>query len=162
MAVASLNTAYVAIGTIWTGTAPGTASTPAGTLTATDLSGWVTNINAAGSMATNDVTTFGSGGYSAFVAGLKSGTVQFDLLQDFAAAATNALLGLNGTVRSFGSSSLIYVEVKPANAARSATNPSFVCAVLNANWTFMGAKVGDVPTISWSPVVTGAFAELVA
>lgn len=160
MAVAAQVSGYFAIGTAWTGTAPGTGTTPSGTLTATDISNWVVNANVAGVTATQNATTFGSGGFDTYVAGLKSGTLTLELLQDFAASATDALLGLNGSTRPFGSTSLLYLEIKPTSAARSATNPSFVCAVLNTKWDFLGAKVGDLPKVAWTPQITGAYAEL--
>ena len=83
MAVAALTTAYLAVAASTTGgTAPGTASAPTGCSlsSASDISSWLTQMEVGSDYATQDTTTFGSGGYTMMVAGLKTGTANFNLL----------------------------------------------------------------------------------
>ena len=144
------------------GTAPGGATAPTGcTLSSpTEIGAWVTATVNGVDIATLDVTTFGSGGFVAFVAGLKSAKVQLTILQDYAASAPDALLGLNGSVIAVGAAG--FLELKPTTAARSATNPAFICKIINKLWMPFNASVRQVPTIAWDVQVTGGFAALVA
>jgi hypothetical protein len=144
------------------GTAPGGVVAPTGcTLTTpTDISAYVTAIQQEVDFDTPDITTFGAGGFRAFVFGLKQGKLQLTLLQDYAVANLNGLVGNNGSVIPVGSSG--FIEVRPTNAARSTSNPGFVAKVLNQNFQTFNAQVGAVPTCAWSVQITGGFAELVA
>jgi hypothetical protein len=161
MAVQSLVGVFVQISAAMSATAAGGTVAATGALTApTDISQWVTAVEDGLDLDTKDVTAFGSGGYSAFVAGLKTGVLTMSLMNDYAAAATNAVLGINGSVIPFGSTG--FVEIRPVNAARSATNPGFVAKVINTGWRPIKASVGDVPMVSWAPKVTGWSGELIA
>lgn len=164
MAITALTSFYVLVATTTSGgTAPGGSSAPTGcTLTGTtaDISAFVSQLESGGDIATQDVTTFGSGGYSAFVAGLRSGVVSMSLFNDYAAAQINALVGANGSVISVGSAG--FIEVRPTSSARSATNPGFVAKIINTGFRLVNATVGQPPTVTWAPVVTGGFAELTA
>lgn len=165
MAIEALNSLYIIIAQSTTGgTAPGGTSAPTGCTLSTpsDISGFVTGIQQETMANTLNVTTFGSGGFEAFVAGLKSGTLTLNMLNDYAAAALNALIGINGSVRPVGSTSTMVVEVRRSSAARSSTNPGFVCAVLNRNFQTFNANVGEVPAVTWSPQITGGYGELIA
>jgi hypothetical protein len=165
MAIVALNSLYIAIASATTGgTAPGGATAPTGcTLTTpTDISSFVTAIDQSVEVDPIEVTSFGSGGFKAFVLGLRMGQVNLTLLNDYAASQINALIGLNGSVRAVGSASPLFLEVRPTSAARGAGNPGFVCAVLNRNFQTFNAGVGALPTVSWNPQITGGFAELVA
>lgn len=165
MAIVALNSLYVIVASATSGgTAPGGSVAPTGcTLTSPfDLSPYLTAISQETMADTPEVTTFGSGGFKAFVAGLRSGTVQLSLLNDYAATLVNARIGMNGSVVPVGSSALIFIEVRLTSSARSTSNPGFVCAALNRNYQTFDASVGAVPTATWSPQITGGFAELVA
>lgn len=165
MPIAALNSLFIQIAQTTTGgTAPGGSAAPTGcTLSSpTDISSFVTGIQQETMAATPTVTTFGSGGFDAFVAGLRSGSLTLNMLNDYAASQLNALIGINGSVRPVGSGSLLIVEVRPTSAARSTSNPGFVCAVLNRNFQTFNASVGEVPTVTWSPQITGGFGELTA
>ena len=165
MAIQALNSLYVAVAAATSGgTAPGTTSAPTGcSLTSpTDISAYVTQIDQSVSVATQDVTTFGSGGFQAFVTALRSGQLNLTLLNDYAASALNSLIGLNGSVRAVGSTSLVYIEVRPSSAARSSSNPGFVCAALNVGFSTFSAQVGQLPMANWKVQLTGGFAELTA
>lgn len=161
MAVAAATQMYVAVAASTTGgTAPGGATAPTGCSlsSASDISSWVTQVEAGANVATQDVTTMGSGGFTNMVAGLKTGTANIQLLLDYAASATNALLGLGGSVIAFGAQG--FLEIKPTSSSRSATNPSFICKIINNGWTPFNATVGNVPVVSWNVTVIGGFAEL--
>lgn len=163
MAVVASTTLYVAVAQATTGgTAPGGAVAPTGcALTSpTDVGGWTTQASVPYDVAEVDATNFGGGGFEQVVAGLKSGTLGFSLNQDFGASAINQLLGINGTVAKPGD--FVVVEVRPTTAARSTTNPGFVCKALHKGWKFFNGKVGDIPTVDLSLRITGGFGELVA
>ena len=163
MAIEALTSLYVAVAQSTTGgTAPGTASTPTGCSLSSpsDISAYVTGVQTEAMAATPGVTTFGSGGFEMFVAGLKSGTLSLNLLNDYAASALNSLIGVNGSVRAVGSTSLIYIEVRRTSSSRSTSNPGFICAALNRNFQTFAASVGEVPTCTWNPQITGGYAEL--
>jgi hypothetical protein len=144
------------------GTAPGGATAPTGcTLSSpTEIGAWITSVANAVDVATLDATTFGSGGYVAMVAGLKSGTLSLTIDQDWAASAPDALLGLNGSVIAVGGTG--FVEIKPTTGARSATNPAFICKIINKGWKPFSAGVGQIATVQWDVQITGGFAELIA
>lgn len=122
----------------------------------------MTGIQQEATAATLPVTAFGSGGFEAFVIGLKTGTLNLSLLNDYAAGALNSLIGVAGSVVPVGSSSLLYVEVRRTSSSRSSSNPGFICAVLNRNFQTFNASVGEVPTCAWNPQITGGYAELAA
>lgn len=165
MAIAALNGLYVIIAAATSGgTAPGGVTAPTGCTLSTpsDLSPFITGIDQGVEVDPVDTTSFGSGGYKAFVLGLRSGQLNLTLMNDYAASQVNSWIGLNGSVRAVGSSSLLYVEVRPSSAARSSSNPAFVCAVLNRNFQTFSGSVGELPMVSWQPQITGGFAELTA
>ncbi|NDG19861.1 MAG: hypothetical protein EB117_16575 [Betaproteobacteria bacterium] len=122
----------------------------------------MTGIDQGVAVETLEATTFGSGGFKAFVAGLRSGNLDLTLMNDYAAAQLNALIGLNGSVRAVGSSSPLFIEVRPSSAARSGSNPGFVCAALSIGFSTFAAQVGQIPMANWKVQITGGFAELTA
>ena len=79
---------------------------------------------------TLEYTNFASGGWKLNTVGLKSGTLQVNFNQDFAASQVDALFGLGGTF-GFGTGTVFYMDIKPTSAARGATNPSYLLALLN-------------------------------
>jgi hypothetical protein len=163
MAVAALTTAFFSVAATTTGgTAPGGSTAPTGCSLSspTDLAGYLTAVEAGMDVATLDTTTFGSGGYTAMVAGLKTGVMNLALLQDFAASAVEATIGMNGSVIAVGAQG--FVEVRPGTGARSTTNPGFICKVINNGWRFMNATVGGLSVIQWNVTITGGFASLTA
>lgn len=87
---------------------------------AVDLSDHVTKITVKDDRAQVDVTAMGAG-YSAFTKGLGTAEIDIDFLQDFATGKVHQTLQ-----PLIGSTTPIQVEVRPVNAARSATNPALV------------------------------------
>ena len=165
MSITALTSLYVAVAASTTGgTAPGGSSAPTGCSLSSpsDISSYVTGIQQEATAATLPVTSFGSGGFEAFVIGLKTGTLNLSLLNDYAAGALNSLIGVAGSVVPVGSSSLLYVEVRRTSRSRSSGNPGFICAGLNRNYRTFNASGGEVATCAWNPQITGGYAELTA
>jgi len=97
-----------------------------------------------------ETTAFGvAGGYRTRIGGLKSGTVDFEMHQDFGASGIDALFfpNLGGTVA---------VSVVPGGtAAVSATNPQYSFDVLVSEYSPVDGAVGDLSTTSVSLPITG-------
>jgi hypothetical protein len=91
-----------------------------------------------------DSTTFSSTGYKSVLGGLKSGQLSLSLKADYAAANLDSILWpLLGTVVAF--------DIKPVNAARSTSNPSYTGFVLVKQVKPIDGSVGDLADcdISW-------------
>lgn len=166
MAVFTLTNCFVAAGTVWTGTAPGDGNPSiAGTLadlTGGALSSYVTQVDISITMDMIDYTNFGSAGWKAKTGGLKSGTLQLTLNQDYAASKVNSWFGLNGTVIPAAGTGSYYLEVKPVNAARSTTNPSYVFQCYNSQWKPLSGQVGALAVVQIPFEITGKIGELTA
>jgi hypothetical protein len=140
-------------GTAWTGTAPGTGSTPSGTHNSgTDLSGYVRSVTFSGQVEEQDSTNAGSGGYGAQVMGLKRGTLTIEFNDDVADNLLDEIwYGYFG--------SLVYFDLKPTSSARGASNPSLICAA-NMTQYGIGGAVGALGTKSVTLSTTGAWARV--
>lgn len=162
MAVFAMTSAMPQLATAWTGTSPGNPGTQtiSGTLTTpTDVSAMCVQVSVSFEADELEYTNFASGGWRQKLAGLKSGMVQFDFNQDYAASQVDALFGLGGT---FGFGTTFYTDIKPTNSARSATNPSTVLQILNLSYTPIAGKVGDLAVVSLQFPFTGQPGRLVA
>jgi hypothetical protein len=152
----------VLLGAAWTGTAPGLPGTQSvsGTVTTpSDISSYVRSGNPSTSVDMQDGTTFGSGGFTVSYPGLRSGDeIEFEALSDYAAAQLNAIV--QTTLGGLGS--LVYLDLKPTNASRGATNPSFVAAAYISAWTPVSGSVGDLAVASLTLSITGKFDYLTA
>jgi hypothetical protein len=164
MAVFTMTSCYIAIGTTWTGTAPGDPGTQtvSGTLTGTDLSTMTTSVDLSFNAEELDYTNFGSGGWRQKISGLKAGTLQLAFNQDFAASKIDALFGIGGSLMPFGGTGAYYFEIKSTSGARSTTNPSYVGQLIPLAYTPLSGAVGDLATISISLPTTGQIARLTA
>jgi hypothetical protein len=154
----------ILLGTAWTGTAPGpVVVTPAGTITTpSDITPFVKGGgDASFNAAMVDTTTFGSLGYTCVIPGLTSGDdLQLDCNSDWAATQLGVIVRttLGGVARP--GTAPIYVDVKPTNAARSATNPSFVAAVYIKSWKPYTGNVGDRAAATLTLTITGTYTDL--
>lgn len=95
-----------------------------------------------------ETTAFGSE-WRTRIGGLKSGSVDFEFHQDFAAGAIESLVwnNLGGTVP---------VKVRPAGtAAPSATSPEYSFDVLVQQANPIDSAVGDLASVSLSFPITG-------
>lgn len=102
-----------------------------------------------------DITTFGDGGWSAFLAGLKSGELSWESLNDVAAAALDSIMWpLFGT--------LITFEIRTENTVVGASNPKYTGTVLCKEWSPIGGGIGDANSVSVSYPTSGVITRAVA
>ena len=159
MAVATLISAKVQVGTAWTGTAPGPANpTVSGTISSsTDFSDHIFENQLGPKVAMQDFTTFGDGAFVSQKPGLKGADLTINFNQDFAGSSVDATFGAG-----FLAGTLFYIDVKPTNAARAATNPSYVYAAYVMSYPVIGQSVGNKAAVQVGFGVTGSFARLTA
>ena len=153
----------VMLGTAWTGAvAPGamgsTALTNTGTLTsAQDISAFVKSGNPSVSVATQDSTTFGSGGFTQVIPGLRNGdSITFECVSDFAASQLYPIV----QTTLGGLAAAVFLDIKASNSGRSATNPSFVAFGYISNWTPASGAVGDLAMASLTVTISGRFGDI--
>jgi len=159
MAVFAITSCTILGGTAWTGTAPGGSATPSGTITTgVDYSALFTQVELSIEAEELDFTNFASAGWRQKITGLQMGTVTLTMNDDYAAATTDAVFGLGGTL-GIGVATM-YLDIKPTSAARSATNPSYVMRFLNTGGKVTGGTVGELPTRSLTFPTTGVVARL--
>lgn len=162
MAVFSITSCTILGGTSWTGTAPGGIATPSGTIASSvDYSALFTQVELSIDAEELDYTNFASSGWRQKITGLQMGSVSLTLNDDYAAAATDAVFGLGGTL-GIGSASALYLDIKASASARSSTNPSYVLRFLNTGGKVTGGSVGELPTRSLTFPTTGVIGRLTA
>ena len=104
-----------------------------------------------------ETTAFGGSGWRTRVQGLKSGTFDMEVHQDFGASAIDSL------VYDAFTAGTAAVTVKPGGtAAVSATNPSFSFSVSVNSYTPVDGAVGDLATASYSFPISGAVTRATA
>ena len=109
-----------------------------------DLSNHATSITVETTRDEVDVTAMGAV-QKVNTPGLGDATISVTFLQDYAAGSVDATLsGLSSTTTPFT------VEVRPTNAARSATNPAYVLTSLMYGYSPVAGGVGDALTIDIS------------
>jgi hypothetical protein len=107
-----------------------------------DLSDHVDQVTVEDTRDAVDVTAMGATN-KAYTKGLGDAKITIEFLQDFAAGKTYATLQ-----PLIGSTSTVQVEVRPVNAARSATNPAMVLQAFLMSFNALDGKVGDASRIS--------------
>lgn len=108
-----------------------------------DLSAYTKKVEVSAEAEVKDVTTYGSGGWNERLSGLKSGSLDCDFLQDFAASALDSILWpLLGTNVPF--------EVRPSQAAVSASNPKWTGTCVIGELKPIQGSVGDEATMGVS------------
>lgn len=98
-----------------------------------------------------DYDNMGSGGWHEVKAGMKSASLKLTLHQDFAASNIDATLST-----AFFAGAAIAVELRPTNAAVSATNPKYTFNVRATKHQPIAGKVGDRADVSITLPITGA------
>lgn len=99
--------------------------------------------------ATVDTTTMGSNGWVENIGGLKSFTLDLELLQDFAASSVDVTLyDKVGTSVTF--------DIRPATGTVSATNPKFTGSAILTAYAPISGAVGDLAMVRVSLQGTGA------
>lgn len=124
-------------------------------LNGTDRSAHVKQMTLQVDAATLDVTDFADAGWTANIAGIKSGTLNLSFNQDMAASSIDSILfALLGTVVTF--------EVRATNAAVSTSNAKYTGSVLVNGWTPLDGSVGDLASVSVSFPLSGAVTRATA
>lgn len=89
-----------------------------------------------------DFTSFSANGYREFGQGLRDASIEVTFFQDFASGSIHqALQPL------YASGTTFAVEVRPVNAAVSATNPSGTMLARMNSYSGFGGKVGDASEV---------------
>jgi predicted secreted protein len=102
-----------------------------------------TNLNSVElTLSADDLETTAFGGeWRTRIAGLKSGSITLNFMQDFGAASVDAtlypLFGSNATV-----------VIKPTSATVSSTNPAYSAVSLVTAYSPYSSSVGDIATLS--------------
>lgn len=107
-----------------------------------DLSDHVSKVTLNDMRDTVDITAMGATSKT-YTKGLGDGKVSVDFFQDFAAAKVHATLQ-----PLISSSTPFTLEIRPTNAARSATNPAYLMSALLFSYTMLDGKVGDASTMT--------------
>lgn len=163
MAVFTITSATVGMSATWTGTAPGDPGTQTVSGTAassTDLTAMIQSIDISLSADEKEFTNMASGGWRIKKSGLKSGLIQINFFQDFAASQVDALFGIGGSLMPFGGTGTYYIDIKPTSAARGTTNPSTVAQLVPLEYNPISGAVGDEAVVSLSWPTTGQVARL--
>lgn len=86
-----------------------------------------------------DKTSLGSSGWREVAAGLKSGSITLNFLQDFAAGSVDATLyPLIGTYAT--------AVFRPTSGTISSTNPAYTAVALVSQYTPISGQIGDLET----------------
>jgi hypothetical protein len=124
-------------------------------LNGTDLSSSLAGASLEITVEEIDKTSLGSQGWREVAAGLKSGSVTLNFLQDFGAGSVDAtlfpLLGTEGTV-----------VIRPASGTVSATNPAYSATVLVSQYMPITGAVGDLQTFDITIPTVGAITRATA
>lgn len=124
-------------------------------LNGTDLSTYCSKIELSVEVEDQDATTFGSGGWSEVLGGLRSYELGLTFKQDVAASAIDSILwGLFGTVVTF--------ETRLDQAVVGTSNPKFTGSVLVKEYTPISGSVGDIAEIDVTYPGSGALARATA
>lgn len=120
-----------------------------------DLSAYTKKAELSVEVEQKDVTTYTSLGWKEVIGGLKSGELDCEFLQDFAATKLDAIMWpLLGTVVPF--------EVRPDQAAVGTSNPKWTGSILISGWNPITGSVGDEATVSLGFPTSGAVTRATA
>ena len=124
-------------------------------LNATDISDHCSKVEFDVAAEELDTTTFSAGGYKSMIGGLKSGGLKVSIKGDYAAANIDSILfPLLGTVVAF--------EIKPVNATRTTSNPSYTGSILVSKLVPITGSVGDLVEFDLSWNTSGTITRLTA
>lgn len=107
-------------------------------------------------LSTDELETTAFGGeWRTRIAGLKSGSVTLNFMQDFGASSVDAtlypLFGSNATV-----------VIKPTSSAIGTTNPAYTAVCLVSQYSPFASSVGDIATLSVTWPTTGTVTRATA
>lgn len=125
------------------------------TINAVDLSDHTRNCQLALSAAQLSSEAFGDN-WEETTGGLKAGTLNFEVLDDFALSSIDSTLW-----SAFNTGTNVAFEVRPVNAARSTTNPGYTGSVHPSEFQIGGAlNTMAMKQLNWK--VSGAVARQTA
>ena len=101
-----------------------------------------------------ETTAFG-GEWRTRIAGLKSGSITLNFMQDFGSTSVDATL-----YPIFGSNAT--VVIKPTSATVSSTNPAYTAVALVTAYSPYSSSVGDIATLSVTWPTTGTVSRATA
>lgn len=120
---------------------------------AVDFSDWVRTVTLPIEAEELETTTMGSGGWRTRIAGLKDGSVDLGLINDYAASAVDATLWpIFATV--------VTVNIQAHAGTVTATNPRYTGPVLINQLNPLDGTVGDLAERSISWPLAGAWDRL--
>ena len=116
-----------------------------------DLSSSISSVSLNTTFDLIETTAFGDTAKKR-VASLADNSVVFDFHQDFASGSVEATIyPLLGTA--------VACEIRPVNAAVSATNPKYNFSAIVADWTSVGGSVGELLGVQASWPISGAITK---
>jgi hypothetical protein len=117
------------------------------TFASTDLSDHIASVTLNTAFDIIETTSFGNIAKTR-VAGLQDNSVSFEFHQDYASGSVESTIyPLLGTA--------VACEVRPVNAAVSASNPRYNFSVLISEWQSLSAAVGSLTTASVTWPISG-------
>jgi len=127
-----------------------------------DISQYVTSVSLGTSYDVVDTTGLSTTGAARTrVAGLADNSITIEFNQDYADNALEELI--NGTTTTNGTVGLVVaMEVRPVNAAASASNPKFTFNALIAEWQPLSGAVGELATASVTWPISGPIAKAIS
>jgi predicted secreted protein len=116
-----------------------------------------TNLNSVElTLSADDLETTAFGGeWRTRIAGLKSGSITLNFMQDFGAGSVDATL-----YPIFGSNAT--VVIKPTSATVSSTNPAYTAVALVTAYSPYSSSVGDIATLSVTWPTSGTVSRATA
>lgn len=125
------------------------------TVNATDFTDFTRTITLPFESEELEATTMGSGGWRVRIGGLKDGSIDLELINDYAAAAVDATLWpLFNTV--------VTVQVQPVAGTVTTTNPRYFGPVLINQINPLDGTVGDLALRSLSWPLAGLWDRITA
>ena len=127
-----------------------------------DISQYVTSVSLATSYDVIDTTGISTTGAARTrVAGLADNSVTLEFNQDFADNALEELI--NGTNTTNGTVGLVVaMEIRPVNAAVSASNPKYGFDALISEWQSVSGAVGELASVSVSWPISGPIRKAIS
>jgi hypothetical protein len=127
-----------------------------------DISQYVTSVSLSTSYDVIDTTGISTTGAARTrVAGLADNSITLEFNQDYADNALEELI--NGTNTTNGTVGLIAaMEIRPVNAAASASNPKYTFNALVAEWQAVSGSVGDLATVSATWPISGPITKAIS
>jgi hypothetical protein len=123
------------------------------TMNSVDLTSYVRSCTLELNADTAEFSNMASAGAREYKIGLKSGTLNVELNQDYANSASATDQAVWGM---FNTGTNVTFEVRPTSAGVGLTNPKYTGSVVPVNYPAVGGSVGDAAIVSLSWPTSGA------